>query len=227
MIWWMFLLIEFIVIFATSQLLVRSLGLVFYRIFRSTRVVITLLAFLFFPGVVIHELSHALAAGVLFVRVHDIEFLPEIRGDAVKLGSVQVSESDFIRRFFIGVAPFLLGTIVLLLSIWYLGQGFMLSNLFSLEKIGQYALLIYVVFVISNTMFSSKKDLEGAVEFILFMVIVALTIILVNKNAISFTQTLVSQKSVLSVIQPVIYLLLIPVVINLCVIGFCKLILKK
>lgn len=158
-----------LLLFLLSRAVTRSLSHLFYRITKSKSVTIYLLAFLFFPGTVIHELSHFLMAALLFVPVGQIDLWPKIEGDTVKLGSVQVAQTDIFRRFLIGAAPFLFGVTFLLAILFYaVGQNLLNQTWFII-------LMIYIAFEIGNTMFSSKKDMEGALELfggILFIVIV-------------------------------------------------------
>ena len=86
----------------------------------------------------------------------------------VKLGSVQIGRTDPFRRIIIGVAPVLLGMILIF-------------SLFLLIKIGstpwwQVILVLYLLFEIGNTMFSSRKDIEGSILFIILTVVLPLAI---------------------------------------------------
>jgi hypothetical protein len=158
-----------LLLFLLSKMVTMKLSHLFFRITKSKTVTINFMAILFFPGTVIHELSHFLMAALLFVPVGQMEFWPKIDGDNVKLGSVQVAQTDIFRRFLIGAAPFLFG-VALLLAVLFFGVS---SNLFG--EIWFVVLMMYVAFEIGNTMFSSKKDMEGALELfgvILFFVIV-------------------------------------------------------
>jgi len=149
-----------ILLFLLSKLVTRSLSLLFYQITRSHQATIYLMAFLFFPGTVIHEISHFLMAGILFVPVGHVELWPKVEGNYIKLGSVQIAQTDIFRRFLIGAAPFLFGTLLLLVMLFYAAQ----NNLFNNQW---FALLLgYAAFEIGNTMFSSNKDMEGALELL-------------------------------------------------------------
>lgn len=148
----------FFLLFYSSQLVTKSLTLLFHGIFNNQLLSIRLLAFLFFPGVVIHEFAHALMAHLLFVPVGKMEFLPVMDGDHVKLGSVQVGKADPVRRMLIGIAPIIAGLGLLGVFLYY----FMPRDIDALLKASwRVVVLCYGVFIISNTMFSSRKDLEG------------------------------------------------------------------
>ena len=92
--------------------------------------------------------------------------MPKIEGKNIKLGSVQVAGCDPFRRFLIGVAPVITGTALIFLTLGIfqkLGYGF-----------GWWAALLvyYLIFQIGNTMFSSRRDLEGAIELLAALVLV-------------------------------------------------------
>src|SRR6185369_4731936 len=145
-----------------SRTLTINLSHLFFRATKSKNITIYLLSILFFPGTIIHELSHYFMAGILFVPVGTIEFIPKLEGDSVKLGSVQVAETDIFRRFLFGVS-------LLLAVLFYAAAAHLFENQWFI--IG----MLYVAFQIGNTMFSSKKDMEGALELfgvVLFFLIV-------------------------------------------------------
>jgi len=160
---------ELLLLFLVSRTLTINLSHLFFRATKSKNITIYLLSILFFPGTIIHELSHYFMAGILFVPVGTIEFIPKLEGDSVKLGSVQVAETDIFRRFLIGAAPFLFGVSLLLAVLFYAAAAHLFENQWFI--IG----MLYVAFQIGNTMFSSKKDMEGALELfgvVLFFLIV-------------------------------------------------------
>jgi hypothetical protein len=169
MLYFTFFFFELILLFLLSQKLTQILSLFFYRISHSKRFTVNAIAVLFFPGTIIHEFSHALFARLLGVRVGTMEFVPKAEDEHVKLGSVQVAHTDPVRRFLIGAAPFFLGIVIILGLLFYAVQNRLFDNTLPVILIG------YAVFEISNTMFSSRKDMEGALE--LFAVIMLLIII--------------------------------------------------
>lgn len=161
---------ELFILFLLSKKLTRLLSLYFYNRTQSKKATIYYLAILFFPGTFVHELSHYLMAVFLNVRVGDMEFMPQMQEHGVKLGSVSVAHTDPFRRLLIGMAPFLYGTGIIL-GFLYFGAQYQLFNNFWFLLITGYA-----VFEIGNTMFSSRKDMEGALE--LLIVIFLVTVIL-------------------------------------------------
>lgn len=170
MIYFSLFFIELLVLFLLSRNLTRILSHFFFKLTKSKQFTISVIAFLFFPGTVIHELAHALFAGLLGVPVGRMEFVPKIDGEHVKLGSVQIAQTDPIRRFFIGAAPFIFGTLIILGILFFFVKNHFYTNYFMTFIVG------YAVFEIGNTMFSSKKDMEGALE--LFSTLILITIIL-------------------------------------------------
>jgi len=178
-----FLLLLFLllVVFLLSKAFIKNLYLLFCLITRSKFWAIQLTTLILLPGTIIHELSHLIAAEVLRVPTGDISFTPEIikKNGEIKAGSLKIASVDPFRRTLVGLAPLLTGlTAITLISKLYLIKYFPLFNLqqWSNGAIEQWLMLLvtcYLLLVISNTMFSSKKDLEAAAlpAIILFMVI--------------------------------------------------------
>lgn len=164
MVYLLFFLVEIIFLFFLSRILTRLLSKFIVIVVRSKNVTIWLLSLLFLPGVIIHELSHLIISSILLVKAGEIEFIPKIIGNSVKLGSVQIKKTDFIRKSLIGFAPFVVGMSILLLIFYYFLPDIKnLSSVLSLE----FVISLYVIFQVSNTMFSSRKDIEGAIKLIL------------------------------------------------------------
>jgi hypothetical protein len=125
------------------------------------------MAILFLPGTILHEVAHYLTAHILFVPTGKMELIPEMQDHStVKLGSVQIAKTDPFRRALIGFAPFFYGVGVILLVLWYVYS----SNLLTYTPI----LIIagYIIFEVGNTMFSSKKDLEGTLELLIALAVI-------------------------------------------------------
>lgn len=211
-------LAELFLLFLLSRFLTRELSFLFYRLSKSKTISSYLLAIIFLPGTFVHEASHALVAKILFAYVGKMELIPQLDGENLKLGSVEVGKTDFVRNFFIGVAPFFVGTILILSSMWYVFS----KNLLGVNLMT--AIVLYLIFVISNTMYSSKKDLEGAMEFFIFVILVVglLLFIGARPSDLGFLSGFVAP----NVLKQGVYLLLIPVGIDIISITMLKLLNK-
>lgn len=164
--WGMYLLLfvaEMLALFFLSRRLTQAVSQAIFGLTRSEGITVYILAFLFLPGTIVHELAHLVMAGVLLVPTHGIEFIPKLHGDTVKLGSVQVERTDPLRRFLIGAAPFVLGMSLIMGTLWYWDAHGWTHSLWPTIITG------YLVFEVGNTMFSSKRDMEGALELILII----------------------------------------------------------
>lgn len=212
--------LELISLFVCSTLLMRALAKIFYLTSRSWQSTVHIMALLFLPGTIVHELSHVLVAGVMMVRVGDIEFMPEIRQDSIKLGSAQIGQTDPFRRALIGVAPVIIGISIILGSLWYfVNMVLSVSNFPILELI----LLFFIIFEISNTMFSSKKDLEGTLEVAALLVAILLTFYLLGiKQPFDWIDS-VLYGGLGDIFKQASLFLLIPILIDLVLYVFSKL----
>lgn len=154
---------ELLLLFMLSKILTVSLSALSYRIIKSKKAMVYLLALIFFPGTLIHELSHFIMAFLLRVPTGNMHLLPILEGKSIKMGSVQVARTGFLRSIIIGVAPFLTGSLLIIAVLSSIRSSYQHLPFWIL------ILLIYGLFVIGNTMFASKKDLEGAFTLVLLL----------------------------------------------------------
>lgn len=170
------LIAEFGILYFISRTLIQKLYAFFTLLFHSHNVATSLTILLMFPGTVVHELSHMFVAEILGVRTGKLTLVPEgvrpsgfSRSDPITAGSVMISHTDPLRRNLIGLAPILVGLIILtaLSSLIDLNNLSNLSNWFNW-------FIFYLLFSISNSMFSSKEDLK---EFLPFAVVTSLIVI--------------------------------------------------
>lgn len=155
--------IELFLLFLLSKQMTKHLSFLLLRITKRKTASMYVFSFLFLPGTLVHELAHYFTAIILFVRVGNMHLFPRVDQHSIRLGSVDVAKSDPVRKFFIGVSPILVGTALILFSLF----SFVNVHIFSLPI--QIALEGYILFAVGNTMFSSKKDVEGAVELLLIV----------------------------------------------------------
>ncbi|MBI2593371.1 hypothetical protein HYW44_01900 [Candidatus Daviesbacteria bacterium] len=169
-------------------------------------------------------MAHLLTAGVLLVDVGEISLLPEIKEEGVKLGHVEIQKTDPIRRMLIGFAPVFVGLAILAGIIFYSSANFFQKGDYPIWLI---AVMCYLMVVIGNTMFSSKKDLEGSLAVVVIFSSVAAAVYLLGFDEF-FTflkRNLIDNN--LGFYQNFTYFLGLPVVLDLLVYSLAKLLVKK
>lgn len=211
-------LLELTFLYFLSNLLQKSLSRIIFNITKSRTATVNALLILFLPGVIVHELSHFLIASLLFVKTGEIKFLPEITEEGAKLGSVGIGKTDPIRRAIIGFSPVLLGLIVLLGLAYYLTQGsasISIIKLSGIYRIFFYLILIYLLFAVGNTMFSSKKDLEGTIELFIVLGIISFAFYMAGvRMQTVWIQTLL-RSEIIDFIKRVDLLFIIPIGVDI------------
>jgi len=115
-----------------------------------------------FIGTLIHELSHVLMAGILFVRVKSLNLKTELTEDKhIRFGTAEVEQVDPFRNSLIGIAPLIFGLIL----VYFIASSIDLNN-FNLIEFFK----ILLISQISNSMFLSKSDtLYFKYVFIIFI----------------------------------------------------------
>lgn len=179
---------ELIALYILSRNLTKNLFIAVFLLTRSRSIGVGFLSLLFFPGTVLHELAHLFTAEVLGVRTSGLTLVPEgIEKTEVKTGSVSIAQTDPFRRSVIGIAPVIVGLIMLGVISYFIAQLLLpplspsassLSNPIPPQAAARFSFpaqiasfdaaawfilagLFYLLFAISNTMFSSPEDLDG------------------------------------------------------------------
>ncbi|OGG03883.1 hypothetical protein A2W14_05420 [Candidatus Gottesmanbacteria bacterium RBG_16_37_8] len=166
----LFLLIFLLtIIFLISKQIVNHTFSVIQKLFKNKKTAVWILALLFLPGTVIHELSHLVTALILRVNTGPISIFPKIIGDSphagtvpfrVKVGHIMVANTDSIRLTIIGVAPMVVGLVI----IFILGNTFFGDSPRSGTVPFTAAIrgvFIYFLFITSTSMFASRQDLKS------------------------------------------------------------------
>ena len=154
-------LLQILTLYFLSRSLISKFQRNIFKIFKNKTLSTYIFAFLFLPGTFLHELSHWIVAKILFVRTGKFSIKPKLDeldegSHQIILGSVEIEKGNPVKRLIIGSAPFFLGIALLLLLISYAtSHELFTNNLYAV-------ILIYFIFQIANTMFSSKSDMEGA-----------------------------------------------------------------
>jgi hypothetical protein len=150
-----FLIMPVIIIYFLGLRNVRLITRLLFVFTRNISAVVWLLALLFLPGTFVHEIAHLLIAEGMLVQTNDLHLIPQVMGDQrVKLGGIRIQQTDPVRRTLIGLAPIMVG-IILIWTASYITLTYFPHNIWAV------AAYIYVLVQVSHTMFSSRKDLEG------------------------------------------------------------------
>ncbi|MDY7039804.1 MAG: hypothetical protein SVX38_02955 [Chloroflexota bacterium] len=160
--------------FLMKTLLLEFIGRVLLSIPIISSIAIWVLSLLMFPGTVVHEVSHYVAATFLFVKVSNISFLPRKRGNTISLGSVQFAKSPGpLRHALIGIAPLIGGSLVIVTIValgfnfpvpaYFLGVPHLFTELSSLTAhidlyVERDLFVLWLLFSVGNSIFPSQSD---------------------------------------------------------------------
>lgn len=150
----------------------REIQAFFLILTRHPAVAMALFSLVFFPGVLLHELSHFVVARILGVRTGHFSLLPQPMADGrLQLGFVETTRADLVRDSLIGAAPLIAGGLFLayasiyrlnLLPLWeYLRHGQFSAfwmGLLVLPSSPDFPLWFYLTFAVSSTMLPSASD---------------------------------------------------------------------
>ncbi len=168
--WWLLLSTGLLLVLQRS--LHREIQGVLLLLTRNPAITQVLFALLFFPGVLLHEISHYLMARLLGVRTGRLSLIPvAIDQHRLQLGYVETARTDLARDALIGMAPLLSGGVLIaylgltrfgLLPVWQqvslAALGALGEALGSLYRRPDFWFWLYLAFVVSSTMLPSKSD---------------------------------------------------------------------
>ncbi len=155
-----------------QRLLHREVQAILLMLTRSPKWTMFAFAFLFFPGVLLHETSHYIAAKLLRVRTGKFSLFPaQLPGGKLRMGYVETASSDFFRDSLIGAAPLITGSLVIAYAgvnrlwahvLWERLLAFdfplFLMGLAVFPTMPNFYLWAYIIFAVSTTMMPSEAD---------------------------------------------------------------------
>jgi Flp pilus assembly pilin Flp len=159
---------------------------------RHESVTIWIFSLVFFPGVMLHELSHFMTAKLLRVRTGSFSLIPQSLPDGrLQLGYVETEPSDIFRDSIVGVAPLIAGCLFIayaaiyqmhLLELWGLFKAGQTQSFYEglslLPSTSDFWIWFYLTFTVSSTMMPSASDRHAWLPLgILIVVLIALAIL--------------------------------------------------
>lgn len=215
-----FCFVELVFLFFLSREVTKRISQFLFTVTRNESLTIHLLFWIFSPGIIIHELSHFFAASLLFVPVGSIAFIPTSTRDGARMGTVSIGKTDPLRRALVGVAPFIVGMVIILGVLYYLSISSFQPAYFNAIAAG------ILVFEIGNTMFSSRKDIEGTLELLLVSALFFIVFSLMGLR-IQIPWDILNTPVVTAILKQSVNFLAIPVIVDLLLIGIFSFILRS
>jgi len=170
--------------------LVQTLGWLF---FHDERAAFLLTFLIFFPGILIHELSHWGMAWLLGMRPRQLSLWPKMRGKRVEMGSVRMRSGGALRDSLTGLAPLLVGSLFLVLVSYRIfdvtalqrawesgGFGAAWNAFWTAFGVPDAWLWAYFAFTLSNAMIPSPSDRQPLLSLALYGLVVGLLFYLIG-----------------------------------------------
>ena len=182
--WWLLLLLGPLIFLQRS--LHRELQAVLLLLSRRVEIALAMFSLLFFPGVLLHELSHYFMARLLRVRTGRFSLIPRRMGDGrLQMGFVETAQTDILRDALIGSAPLIAGGVFVayvglmrleFLSLWdALVRGNLLAaadGIASIYALPDFWLWFYLIVAVSSTMLPSPSDRRAWLPLVLVIALV-------------------------------------------------------
>jgi hypothetical protein len=212
----------------------------FYTLTRSQNSATLAIFLLFLPGVIIHEAAHWSVARLLGLKTGKFRVWPKRQGKYIGLGSVSVESRDPVRDSMVGLAPLIVG-IILVTAIGH--RVFETPQVSSLLTEGDWLgavdafrqqlnrpsglLWAYLIFTIANAMMPSASDREPLMPVLLYSALAILAYIVLGlplEGAAAFMEWLAPTLSNLS--SALLFVIVLDVII-LAVLYVIRLVISR
>lgn len=184
----------------------RQIGLLIqenvYRLTRSPDLAMVVLFLVYLPGILVHEGAHWLMAKALGLKTGKFRVWPRKQGRQIGMGSVSVERGGTVADSVVGLAPLIIGSILVAL----IGtQVFQTEQISSIWQTGSWAaawerlrsalisnpdglLWSYLLFAVANAMLPSSSDREPLKSLLLYILIFGGLYILIDRSGQIFFQ---------------------------------------
>jgi hypothetical protein len=176
------LVVTLLLLIVLSRWVTREVGKLGYLVLGDGTATALLTFAVLLPGIFLHELSHWLMAKALGLRTGKFRLWPEQRKKSLRLGYVEVASGGMVRDSLVGLAPFLMGSGLLLYTAyrifdldgagaaWQAGQTVRgLAHFVSGLGAPDAWLWLYLAFAVSNAMMPSESDRQPWASLLLFL----------------------------------------------------------
>lgn len=207
------LFVQLIILYPVIQRSIYDIFRLTYVFTRSKDASFALIAVIFLPGTIIHEMSHFIAAMLLLLPVGEVQIMPEWHDNKIRFGKVTYAKADVVRSVLVGIAP-VFGAIGLFIFIY-------LFHLFPSGNIWLTAAGGYLLFSVTANMFSSKQDLVDLI-YIIPVVLILGIIWYLSGVSVQVNIPVAFSKGATSVLQFVNFCITISLAVHIAIILFIR-----
>lgn len=184
----------------------RQIGLLIqenvYRLTHSADMAMVILFLVYLPGILVHEASHWLMAKALGLKTGKFRVWPRKQGKQIGMGSVSVARGGTVVDSAVGLAPLIIGSILVALIgarvfqteqlglIWQTGDwaSFFGRWQSTLTSNPDGLLWSYLLFAVANAMLPSSSDREPLKTLLLYILIFGGLYLLLDRSGQFFFQ---------------------------------------
>ncbi len=156
----------------------------FYTLTRSQDSATLAIFLIFLPGIIIHESAHWIMARLLGLKTGKFRVWPKRQGKYIGLGSVSVESRDPIRDSLVGIAPLLVGVVLVTTIGNIIFDAQLITQRIAQGEWGQATAAVrqelnrpsgllwaYLLFTIANAMMPSASDREPIKPVLLYSIV--------------------------------------------------------
>jgi hypothetical protein len=191
----------------------QGLQELFYLLTEHKAVAVYLFQIMLLPGVILHEMSHYVAAKLLGVRIRKLSLQPQIRGNKIQMGAIVMDRPDFARGILIGLAPLVVGTAVVVLIGYHVFDvanviaavtandiGAAIGAVQAAFGVNDAWIWFYFIFAISNAMLPSESDRASLWPMLIFVGAIAVVVALAGWGPAVLVQLVTPMESAFSLL---------------------------
>ena len=195
--------VAMILLYLLSRRVSIEIQTVIYLITRSLDMSTIGLFLVLLPGIFIHESAHWVMARLLGLRTGKFRVWPKRQGRVIGMGQVTVEQGGVWLDSLVGMAPLLVGSIIValigrhifgahqLLAQAYEGNFSAAASVFTnAMRAADSALWAYLLFAVANAMMPSASDREPLLPVLLYVGLAALTYLVLGLPLTPFSKAL-------------------------------------